>query len=545
MASLTNAQRAAAIRMLKLYGRKGELKLVSRQKPVEKRKPRVVTQPSVSTCSREEETASVIVAKHRPTPPSNQKKRLKKYSVRRAPSPHRNPYRVANRLAPSEEQLPDVPTRVSTDLKSYHGTGLDSLKSPSITTESSMAAQKHKRRRRRAVHTYKRKRVVRKSPGTPPPYVAEVERTGGACSQQSTLKRGLKDWLRWRLSLNEHLASHVLSENRRDVKALPVRSILETMDRESLKAIFELAYKRDNHVSSLSQIAYVVYGIPRVHINPREGQCGSLQMPSEDSGSSAEDKPDSREHPAAKVRYDVTTSTVVSHSSQDSIEHFDPHYHLLKIYQENKWKEDARLCPRKQPQGWAPSVQEVAMARSHLAHVQSPCEGQLGSIRGPTGPPLPPPRRQARAFVSRLNFTDVTDEFESPGYYSTNAYSSSSRPSDYNTPLYRPTTALLRSIRTDPLKPVAPLHSPPHVFTHPEESKYVDDSIYLFRPQMARSDSEHLPVPYRQRNDGSFFLLPHQRNQRQPSHCDPTEVPPMYRQRHSWYMPSASCHHFQ
>lgn len=524
VSTAVHAQRAAALRMLKIYGRKGGLRLPARRTPVESTK---TAAPSYLKQTR-------MLGDSEQVP----------YDMLSITGQHYE-HQVQHRLKPSQ-YAPAVQTtknaflaKLQTHHNNYHQMRVEQIQlpkysSPSTSTESSLVIHKHKRRRRKTSHAHKRKRVVnRKSPQTPPPYVDAARGTKATDLAQklTPFGKGLQEWQMWRISLNEHLASHLLSKKKHDAKALPVGSIMETMDQKSLKAVMSVAYGRDIPVTSLSQIAYVVYGIPRVHIKK---EWGTLKQPLSPSRGTPQvqhtrtlGKGKSRH--AFQHQHEQTVTTMVSNtcSSLDSTDYFDPHYDLLKIYREHKRREEVRARVRaRQQRGWVPSKEELAVARANLTPVTTPCDSPDGGSMSHSPPSKGEHTTCTKSYISRLNFTDITDECESPMYCSFNGHSTSTKYSDYNNaPIYRPTTALIRSIRKYPVK-AGPKRTSPLSST--EEHSKTDDSIYLFRPQMAPGGSEQIPQPYRQEDD-NFSLFPHKENQRAPYRTSPSHVPTMYR----------------
>jgi len=224
------------------------------------------------------------------------------------------------------------------------------------------------------------------------------------------------------------------------------------------------------------------------------------------------------------------SSTGSRSSGSHSEGEFDPHSYLLRIYNEQKDREAARHKAQ-QELGWRPSTKDLTMAIERLTPVAS----REGSPEVPKHSHDNCDRDDMKSFKSldisvkqvpnkfdkyirrdspidelddnlkrshlnssQLHYSDTTD-YDSSAYFSCTGMStveSKTSGTEYSyAPMYRPTTAVIRSIRENSPKSSSPTKSPcvsssrgPTSFTPPRDA----ESIYNFRPHMV----DELPIPY-------------------------------------------------
>ncbi|KAK2153470.1 hypothetical protein LSH36_296g04054 [Paralvinella palmiformis] len=97
--------------------------------------------------------------------------------------------------------------------------------------------------------------------------VHDVENRSAASRTRSS--NDISEWLSWRMKVNDRLSSFVMrlassgGDNRH--RRLPVHDLPSNLTEETLASILSHADSWDQPSTSLDQVSYMIYGVPRVH----------------------------------------------------------------------------------------------------------------------------------------------------------------------------------------------------------------------------------------------------------------------------------------
>ena len=111
---------------------------------------------------------------------------------------------------------------------------------------------------------------------------ARLENLGRAGRQRTPAD--MREWLNWRVKVNEQLTSYVL-KGKEDAGNLQINAFPGNIKDECLNAIFYHAHRQESPETSLDNLSYITYGLPRVRLT--HGQ----QPHMEDTGSVSDQPP--------------------------------------------------------------------------------------------------------------------------------------------------------------------------------------------------------------------------------------------------------------
>ena len=78
----------------------------------------------------------------------------------------------------------------------------------------------------------------------------------------------IRQWLSWRMKINDQLSSFVMRLSEDGDYQLPVRELPGNMTDDTLACILSHADQNDNPSTSLDRFSYMIYGVPRVKCTP-------------------------------------------------------------------------------------------------------------------------------------------------------------------------------------------------------------------------------------------------------------------------------------
>ncbi len=198
--------------------------------------------------------------------------------------------------------------------------------------------------------------------------------------------RDIEDWLKWRSYLNEHLALHVMSGDKLDMNEIPIKSVPETIQTDALKAIIARAYRKDMPSTTLDQIAYVVYGVPRTHLKLGVEQLNdeseatldlSDEIPEPDYDSFDESVIDEKKDKKSiiSITKPHKKDEEIKKQGSNATSRLGPFSFFRKHKDKPQKEEQEEVLDKEEedeePPGYAPSMAEIMNAKAHLAPVAS------------------------------------------------------------------------------------------------------------------------------------------------------------------------------
>ncbi len=129
----------------------------------------------------------------------------------------------------------------------------------------------------------------------------------------------VRQWLKWRVSINEQLAAYVLRPDRGNGKSShppPIDSFPGSMTDSTLQGIMSQATGHDTPRTALDRFSYLIYGVPRVRLptsaNPPQSRAASA-TPRHRRRSLRKKTQSSRSNPRASLNWGAKQRSVMRH----------------------------------------------------------------------------------------------------------------------------------------------------------------------------------------------------------------------------------------